>query len=43
MRPDPRPKNRMVGFSSSHFRKLVAGRKLWNFQRSGLHIWKAAL
>jgi glutamate synthase domain-containing protein 3 len=27
----------------SHFRKLVAGRKLWNFQRSDLHIWKAAL
>jgi glutamate synthase domain-containing protein 3 len=25
------------------FRKLVAGRKLWNFQRSDLHIWKTAL
>jgi glutamate synthase domain-containing protein 3 len=27
----------------AHFRKLVAGRKLWNFQRSDLHVWKAAL
>jgi glutamate synthase domain-containing protein 3 len=25
------------------FRKLIAGRKLWNFQRADLHIWKAAL
>jgi methylamine---glutamate N-methyltransferase subunit B len=25
------------------FRKLVAGRKLWNFQKADLHIWKAAL
>lgn len=27
----------------SSFRKLIAGRKLWNFQRSDLHIWKQAL
>lgn len=27
----------------STFRKLIAGRKLWNFQRSDLHIWKQAL
>jgi glutamate synthase domain-containing protein 3 len=25
------------------FRKLVSGRKLWNFQRADLHIWKEAL
>ncbi len=25
------------------FRKLVAGRKLWNFQREDLHLWKSAL
>lgn len=25
------------------FRKLVSGRKLWNFQRADLHLWKAAL
>jgi glutamate synthase domain-containing protein 3 len=25
------------------FRKLISGRKLWNFQRSDLHIWKQAL
>ncbi len=25
------------------FRKLVSGRKLWNFQRSDLHLWKEAL
>lgn len=25
------------------FRKLVAGRRLWNFRRSDLHIWKSAL
>ena len=25
------------------FRKLVSGRKLWNFQKSDLHIWKSAL
>lgn len=25
------------------FRKLVAGRKLWNFQQADLHIWKEAL
>lgn len=27
----------------SRFRKLISGRKLWNFQRSDLHIWKQAL
>jgi glutamate synthase domain-containing protein 3 len=27
----------------SVFRKLVAGRKLWNFQRADLHLWKSAL
>jgi glutamate synthase domain-containing protein 3 len=25
------------------FRKLVSGRKLWNFSRSDLEAWKAAL
>lgn len=25
------------------FRKLVSGRKLWNFQKADLHIWKSAL
>jgi glutamate synthase domain-containing protein 3 len=25
------------------FRKLVSGRKLWNFQQSDLEVWKAAL
>jgi glutamate synthase domain-containing protein 3 len=25
------------------FRKLISGQKLWNFQRSDLHIWKTAL
>jgi glutamate synthase domain-containing protein 3 len=25
------------------FRKLVAGKKLWNFQQADLHLWKAAL
>lgn len=25
------------------FRKLVAGRKLWNFQKTDLHLWKSAL
>jgi glutamate synthase domain-containing protein 3 len=25
------------------FRKLVAGRKLWNFQQADLHLWKTAL
>jgi hypothetical protein len=25
------------------FRKLVAGKKLWNFQRSDRHLWKSAL
>jgi glutamate synthase domain-containing protein 3 len=25
------------------FRKLSAGRKLWNFQRADLEVWKAAL
>jgi glutamate synthase domain-containing protein 3 len=25
------------------FRKLVAGRKLWNFQKADLHLWKSAL
>ena len=25
------------------FRKLVAGRKLWNFQQSERHLWKSAL
>jgi glutamate synthase domain-containing protein 3 len=25
------------------FHKLVAGRKLWNFQRADLHLWKEAL
>ncbi len=25
------------------FRKLISGRKLWNFQQADLHIWKAAL
>jgi glutamate synthase domain-containing protein 3 len=25
------------------FRKLVAGRKLWNFQQADLHLWKSAL
>jgi glutamate synthase domain-containing protein 3 len=25
------------------FRKLVAGRKLWNFTRADLETWKAAL
>jgi methylamine---glutamate N-methyltransferase subunit B len=27
----------------SVFRKLVAGRKLWNFQRADLDLWKSAL
>jgi glutamate synthase domain-containing protein 3 len=27
----------------SRFRKLVAGRKLWNFQQADLHLWKTAL
>lgn len=27
----------------TRFRKLIAGRKLWNFQRADLEIWKAAL
>jgi hypothetical protein len=27
----------------SGFRKLIAGRKLWNFQREDLHLWKTAL
>jgi glutamate synthase domain-containing protein 3 len=27
----------------ARFRKLVAGRKLWNFQQSDLHLWKTAL
>lgn len=26
-----------------NFRKLVSGRKLWNFQKADLEIWKAAL
>jgi hypothetical protein len=25
------------------FTKVVAGRKLWNFDRKELHVWKAAL
>ena len=25
------------------FRKLVAGRKLWNFRQADLHLWKSAL
>jgi glutamate synthase domain-containing protein 3 len=25
------------------FRKLISGRKLWNFQKADLHLWKAAL
>jgi glutamate synthase domain-containing protein 3 len=25
------------------FRKLIAGRKLWNFQQADLHLWKSAL
>jgi glutamate synthase domain-containing protein 3 len=25
------------------YRKLVSGRKLWNFQKADLHVWKAAL
>lgn len=29
--------------SSGGFRKLIAGRKLWNFQQADLHIWKTAL
>ena len=28
---------------ASGFRKLVAGRRLWNFQRSERHLWKSAL
>jgi glutamate synthase domain-containing protein 3 len=27
----------------ARFRKLVAGRKLWNFQQADLHLWKTAL
>lgn len=27
----------------AHFHKLVAGRKLWNFQKADLHLWKSAL
>jgi hypothetical protein len=27
----------------ARFRKLIAGRKLWNFQRADLHLWKEAL
>jgi hypothetical protein len=25
------------------FRKLVAGKRLWNFQQSERHLWKSAL
>ena len=25
------------------FRKLISGRKLWNFRRDDLEVWKAAL
>jgi hypothetical protein len=28
---------------SAGFRKIVAGRKLWNFQRSERDLWKSAL
>ncbi len=28
---------------STGFRKLVAGRKLWNFERGERHLWKSAL
>jgi len=27
----------------AQFRKLIAGRKLWNFQQKDLHLWKSAL
>jgi hypothetical protein len=27
----------------ARFRKLIAGRKLWNFQQADLHLWKTAL
>jgi methylamine---glutamate N-methyltransferase subunit B len=32
-----------VAAPASGFRKLVAGRRLWNFQRSERHLWKSAL
>jgi glutamate synthase domain-containing protein 3 len=32
-----------VAAPASGFRKLVAGRRLWNFQRSDRHLWKSAL
>ena len=27
----------------ARFRKLIAGRKLWNFQQADLQLWKSAL
>jgi methylamine---glutamate N-methyltransferase subunit B len=32
-----------VAVPSTGFRKLVAGRRLWNFERGDRHLWKSAL
>jgi glutamate synthase domain-containing protein 3 len=32
-----------VARPAAGFRKLVAGRRLWNFQQSERHLWKSAL
>lgn len=32
-----------IAAPAARFRKLVSGRKLWNFQQADLHVWKAAL
>jgi methylamine---glutamate N-methyltransferase subunit B len=32
-----------IGAPTSGFRKVVAGQRLWNFQRSDRHLWKSAL
>ena len=32
------------GISSDHpFKKVVAGRRLWNFNKNEMDLWKAAL
>ncbi len=32
-----------IGAPPAGFRKVVAGQRLWNFQRSDRHLWKSAL
>jgi glutamate synthase domain-containing protein 3 len=40
---DPLLERWKVPAPATGFRKIVAGRKLWNFQKSDLHLWKSAL